>query len=1004
MEPTSHTVADRANQHVVAALLAAKTKLEQVRQKLHEPLAVIGVGCRFPGATGAAGFWDLLQRGHCPIRSTPQARWDETLLARREKELGKITANQGGFLDDVDLWDASFFGVSPREAASLDPQQRLLLSITWEALEHAGIDPDHLRGSRTGVFIGICSNDYLHRLTTRDISHIDAYLGTGNAHGAAAGRLSYYFNWQGPSTAVDTACSSSLVAVHLAARSLRSGDCDMAVVGGVNLMLTPELSINLSQAGMLSPTGRCQAFAAEADGFVRGEGCGVVLLKRLSDAQAAGDTVLCLLRGSAVNQDGRSNGLTAPNALAQQAVIRQALADAQLTPQDIDYVEAHGTGTALGDPIEMGALGAVFAPARDPQRPLLVGSVKTNIGHLEGAAGIAGLIKVGLALAQHALPPHLHFQHPSPHIDWSLPLQVPVQRTPWIPSARPRRAGVSSFGFGGTNAHVVLEEAPRATTTDMATTDTPPALPAVLLVLSAKTPTALREQARQFAEQLPADASLADIAYTAAVGRAALPQRLALVVEQRATLQHQLRTFAQQGHADQVRQALAASDYSVAWVLGGPSAQGCGAGRTLAQHCAAFRQRLDETLQVARDSWPSDLRRVLWEDAAAWQHVEVQPALVVLQVALGRTWRDLGLEPRLLLGYGLGEYAAACLAGVLTLADTLRLVTARAQVLRDHSETGGMPAVSEADDAVRSQLSPAALDAFHAVAQQLAYRQPQWPYVSGLTGTWATDEVATPDYWCRHLRQPVRSHDALRCAAQVAPNAYLEIGAGNTLAALVHSSLPDTPAEVLPGLQGDDQEWTAHLTLLGRLFVGGASLAWPKVWGTPRRRVVLPSYPFQRQRYWFTGDGPETAAGAEGNAHPRPLTEENTRQSSVPGVWVHPLLGWRLDLASREIVYETDLHMQTQTPLRLRHHDIRYLADHCVAGTPVLPATGYLELALAAGRDAGFKVLDVRDVKIRRPLALADDQSGRVQVVLTPDGSGFSCRILQWSPGQWSPG
>ncbi len=452
MPPNMHGEQHWTDQQVAAALHAAKTKLQRVRERLHEPLAVIGIGCRFPGAQGPDHFWDMLQRGHCPISHTPAERWSDLLTATEEKQQGKITANQGAFLDAVDMWDATFFGISRREAVSLDPQHRLLMTVTWEALEHAGLDPDRLRGSRTGVFVGICSSDYLHHLAKRDLRQIDAYLGTGNAHGAAVGRLSYFLNWQGPCVAVDTACSSSLTCVHLAARSLRARDCDMALVGGVNLIFSPELSINLSQAGMLSATGRCQTFSSQADGFVRGEGCGVLLLKRLSEAQAAGDRILCLLRGSAVNQDGRSNGLTAPNGLAQQAVLRSALADARLEPHEIDYVEAHGTGTALGDPIEMGALAAVFAPHRAVERPLRVGSVKTNIGHLEGAAGIAGLIKVCLALQHEALPPHLHFQQPSAHIDWNWPLQIPTALTAWTaePARRAARASARSGSAGPT--------------------------------------------------------------------------------------------------------------------------------------------------------------------------------------------------------------------------------------------------------------------------------------------------------------------------------------------------------------------------------------------------------------------------------------------------------------------------------------------------------------------------------------------------------------------------
>ena len=499
-QTTSQLRTDREDQQVANALKAAKDKLAQVRERLHEPLAIVGVGCRFPDATGPEGFWDLLQQGSCPIRMTPNDRWSDSFRANRDKEPGHITANQGAFLDEIDLWDAAFFGVSPREAASLDPQQRLLLTTTWEALEHAGISADRLRGSRTGVFIGICGSDYLYRLTTRDLIQIDAYLGTGNAHGTAAGRLSYFFNWHGPSMAIDTACSSSLVAVHMAARSLRAGDCDLAVVGGVNLMLTPELSITLSQSGMLSPTGRCHAFAAEADGFVRGEGCGVVLLKRLSQARADGDSIYAVLRGSAVNQDGRSNGLTAPNALAQQAVLRLALADAQLAPADLDYVEAHGTGTALGDPIEMSRLGrrlraratgpatAACRLGEDESRTPRRGRRhrRTDQSHLgPRPPAVAGPPALPATESAHRLVAACGSRAASPPLDRRAPARASSRcQFLWIRRhQRPCGAGRSAAQLAPT--------APSA------------AAPAqVLLVLSAKTASALAAQAAQWSRVL----------------------------------------------------------------------------------------------------------------------------------------------------------------------------------------------------------------------------------------------------------------------------------------------------------------------------------------------------------------------------------------------------------------------------------------------------------------------------------------------------------------------
>ncbi|MEM8865580.1 MAG: polyketide synthase, partial [Planctomycetota bacterium] len=433
--PTTNALPDAGK--IAAALKQAKAKLREARERQSEPLAVVSVGCRFPGSASSAAYWRLLQSKAIGIVPTPVDRWDADVYSADEaKQPGKITSALAGFLDRVDTFDPQFFGISSREAASLDPQHRLLFEVAWETLEQAAINPDRLRGKRAGVFVGLCSNDYLHLLCERDQQQIDAYLGTGNAHSSAAGRLSYFLDWRGPAIAVDTACSSSLTAIHYAAQSIRAGECDLALAGGVNLMLTPELSINLSQASMLSPLGVSRAFCRGGDGFVRGEGCGLVLLKRLSHAVADGDRVLCVLRGTAVNQDGRSNGLTAPNGPAQQAVIRQALAASGLQPEAIDYVEAHGTGTELGDPTEMGALAGVFA--KDRAQPLRVGTAKTNIGHLEGAAGVAGFIKTCLSLYHEELPPHPLLEPesdgpngPSPHIDWTQPIEVPTERTPW---------------------------------------------------------------------------------------------------------------------------------------------------------------------------------------------------------------------------------------------------------------------------------------------------------------------------------------------------------------------------------------------------------------------------------------------------------------------------------------------------------------------------------------------------------------------------------------------
>ena len=505
------------------ALLAAKLKenLDQVEAAVREPIAVIGLGCRFPGGDSPDGYWSLLHDGRDATRDIPADRWVIDHYFHPDPNTpGKIATRRGGFLDQIDGFDPHFFGITPREALVMDPQQRLLLEVSWEALEHAGISPEALKGSRTGVFVGICNNDYHQLLLTRGCEPLDAYVATGNAHSVTSGRVSYIMGLQGPALSIDTACSASLVAIHAACQSLRSGETKLALAGGVNIICAPDTMVSMSRAQMLAPDGRCKTFDAAADGFARGEGCGIVLLKRWSDARRDGDRILALVRGSAVNQDGRSSGLTVPNGPAQEAVIGDALAMAGLAGADIDYVEAHGTGTSLGDPIEVRALARALGDGRGAGNPLLIGSVKTNIGHLEAAAGIAGFIKVVLALQHEEIPPHINFKTPSPHIEWAeLPIAVASERRAWPRSARPRRAGVSSFGFSGTNSHVILEEAPvvaePANGLDR---------PLHCLVLSARREAPLRELARRYADALAPEKGirLADAAFTAGTGRAHL--------------------------------------------------------------------------------------------------------------------------------------------------------------------------------------------------------------------------------------------------------------------------------------------------------------------------------------------------------------------------------------------------------------------------------------------------------------------------------------------------
>ncbi|HET8660024.1 MAG TPA: beta-ketoacyl synthase N-terminal-like domain-containing protein, partial [Micromonosporaceae bacterium] len=581
------------------AIEELEAELDELRRAQTEPIAVIGAGCRFPGGGGdLASFWRVLRDGVDAVTEVPRERWDADAFFDPDPDApGKMYTRHGNFVDGIDQFDPGFFGISPREAASLDPQQRLLLEVAWEALEHAGQVPDRLSGTATGVFIGIMTNDYLQLQTgAGDPSQLDLYAGTGNDLSFPAGRLSHLLGLQGPSMAVTTACSSSLVAVHLAARSLRAGECSLALVGGVNAMLAPDAFITLSKMRALAVDGRCKTFDAAADGYGRGEGCGVVVLKRLSDARRDGDRVLAVVLGSAVNHDGPSGGLTVPNGLAQQALLRSALADAGVEPAAVDYVEAHGTGTALGDPIEVRALAAVLGEQRSADRPVVVGSVKTNVGHLEAAAGVAGLVKVVLALGHELLPAHLHLRTPNPHIDWDrLPVTVPTAPVPWPRGDRPRVAGVSSFGMSGTNAHLVVAEPPAV--------DAP--VPAVvggvrawqLLPLSARTAPALRALAQRYVSLLeqPDPPSLAAVCAAAGARRSHFAHRLAVVAQDATGAVERLRGWLDGAEHPLVRHGVAVAGRrpKVAWLFTGQGSQSVDMARTLYESEPVFTAALD---------------------------------------------------------------------------------------------------------------------------------------------------------------------------------------------------------------------------------------------------------------------------------------------------------------------------------------------------------------------------------------------------------------------------
>ncbi|HTG49115.1 MAG TPA: type I polyketide synthase, partial [Gemmatimonadales bacterium] len=873
----------------LVAIEKLQARVEELEGARREPIAIVGLSCRFPGgADSPEAFWRLLQEGVDAVAEIPPDRWDADAYYDPDPDAaGKMATRWGAFLPRVDTFDPRLFGITPREAAGMDPQQRLLLELSWEALERAGIAPDRLAGTPTGVFVGIVNDDYrLMALERGVLDELGAYFASGTAHSVAAGRIAYVLGFQGPAIAVDTACSSSLVAVHLAVQSLRAGECRMALAGGANVVLSPEMTIALSKYRMMAADGRCKAFDARADGFVRGEGGAVLVLKRLSDAQAAGDRILAVIRGSAVNQDGPSSGLTAPNGPAQEAVLRAALADGGVAPDAVGYVEAHGTGTSLGDPIEVQALDAVLGRGRDPDRPLLIGSVKTNIGHLEGAAGVAGLVKAVLVLQHGEIPASLHFREPNPLIAWErMRVRVAAQRTVWERGEGGSRiAGVSSFGFSGTNAHVVVEEwrgseeaersepsVERPVELAVSGAGTPVRLertgheqpaemhvsgatrpvalqasgvdrPVQVLTLSARDEAALGELPSRYAAHLEAHAEqrFQDVAHTANVGRAHLPHRLAVLASSAAEAAERLAAHAAGATAPGITTGRAPHDDppEVVFLFTGQGSQYAGMGRELYESSPVFRSALDRCAAVLESELEVPLLEVLYPEPGGrgeglLERTEyTQPALFALEWSLVELWRSWGVEPALVLGHSVGEYVAACVAGVLEVEEALRLVAVRGRLMGSLPGGGVMVAVFAPEERVREvvervgggEVSVAAVNApesvvvsgaeeavervvgelvsggvgvqrlrvshafhsalmdpvvgeFERVASGVRYGEARIGVVSNVTGEVVGSEVlGQASYWARQLREAVRYADGVKALWARGQRVFVEVG------------------------------------------------------------------------------------------------------------------------------------------------------------------------------------------------------------------------------------
>lgn len=1034
----------------------ASQKMSNTLELKHtpEPVAIIGIGCRYPGgAESPAAFWELVSKGVDAITEIPAQRWDiEAFYDKDPQAIGKMSTRWGGFLKQVDQFDPHFFKIPAREAAHIDPQQRLLLEVAWEALEDAGQVPEKLAGSRTGVFIGVMSNDYGDMAMTNP-ALMNFYSIPGLSYCITANRLSYFFDFRGPSMAIDTACSSSLVAVHLACQSLWSGETTLALAGGVNVILSAEGTIWYTKAGLMAADGRCKTFDARADGLVRGEGAGVLVLKPLSQAQADGDPIYAVIKGTAVNQDGRSNGLTAPSRWSQEAVIREAYHRAGVSPSQVGYVELHGTGTSLGDPIEAMALGGVLATERTSEKFCAVGSVKTNIGHLEAAAGVAGLTKVALMLKHRMIAPSLHFQKPNPHIPYeTLPLRVQQTLAPWPNDTEACIAAVSSFGFGGTNAHVVLGEAPVKSASRGSVDE--PSEDALLLTLSGHTAEALQAQARAvrgFLVNEGASESLSDICYTSNARRAHQDHRLSLVGCSREEFVKVLEAFTA-GETHPAMHAHTAAQHrrpKTAFVFSGQGPQWWAMGRQLLAEESVFRIALEQCDEQfgAHAGWSLlEQLRADESDTRMTSTAVAQPSLFAAQVGLAALWRSWGIEPSAVVGHSMGEVSAAHVAGVLSLEDAARVIFHRSRLMERLTGHGKMAAVAlgpteaaqhlvgfEDRLAIAAHNSPAscvlsgesaALEEVLATIRQrgvdcrllpvnYAFHSPQlrslerelvesldsikvetpalsiFPTLGGEAGTGRAFDAA---YWGRQMCEPVLFAEAISGLLARGFETFVEVGPHPVLGGVMRECFSACDREdglALSSLRRGEDERVAMLKSLGALYTRGQDVQWSGINKSEGRCVSLPSYPWQRNRFWLK-EQDERYRKVNGRA-----SDDVIEKEAAP---THSLLGRRMSSA----VQAQTFHWETTLDCRR----LSYLKDHRVQGAVVLPAAVYVLMALSAGAElSGHESLVLEKVSFEKALVLEEERAKKVQMVVSREDESdavFSLFSMTEETGDWT--